>query len=70
MVWSFVLLFTMSWTLWDRAFDTLHEALIIAGGSCLDMTCHDSTVLFSLILCPHSVEIHHSWPNQPIGNTG
>lgn len=65
-VWSIVFLFAMHPTFRNRALDTIHEALTVAGGSCS----YHFNVTFLLTLCTLSVQIHHGWPSKPVDNGG
>ena len=54
-------------TIRDRALDTIHEALAIAGSLCLDMHSTRTSHLCSSYV-PCSLQVHHGWPCEPTHN--
>jgi len=60
----------MPLTFRDRALGTIHQALIVAGGSYLDMHVTRASHFRSSYVPHYSVQIHHGWPSKPIGNNG
>lgn len=67
MVWLLFLRFATSLTHHDRALDTVHEALTIAGGQYSTCTALRPLVLVH-ITYPHSLQIRRGWPDKPIIN--
>ena len=68
MVWPFLFLFAVHPTFHDRALDTIHEALTIAGGSYFCMrSAQASDSRWSCV--PHSVQVYPGYLSGPIGNT-
>jgi hypothetical protein len=55
MVRPFLFLFKVPLTLHDRAFDTIHEALTVAGGSCFYMHITQTSHLIPVDLMSHIV---------------